>query len=218
MSDISTSVSAITSTLYTIAAVGAVAIAVAIVVWIMLPNSPRRRRAAHALFAFGIAFLLGTYLFVVAPAQAQTVFKCTGPDGSPVFSQSQCGNDAQEVEVKVVAPSSEQIENAGEESRSRLAARKVEQDEIACIRRVERSANGASDRRARDYNARINALERRIGTAANNFAGATWEIGMREEIASLHQAIAMDRASADSVVASGRQRCMEERQRREDQL
>jgi hypothetical protein len=151
-------------------------------------------------------------------AHAQTVYKCTDADGSPVFSQNPCGNDAQVIEVKTVAPPEDQLLAAGEEAQARSTIRALDLQENECVRRAERAAHSASGRRVYQYQKRIAALEARIARAANNFAGATWEAGMREEIAGLHQSIATERAGADAVVASAITRCAEARRRDEDRL
>lgn len=148
---------------------------------------------------------------------AQTAYRCTGPDGTPIFSQNPCADDAEEIQIKVVAPPQGELDAAGERARDLAARVTLENDEAACVRRAEDRAYRPLNSRVSQLQRRIADLEAQIARRANNLAGATWEAGMREEIASLHQAIATERSTASGLAASYRAQCAEDRRRREDE-
>lgn len=152
----------------------------------------------------------------VAPAQGQTIYKCDGPNGTKIYSQLPCapaGGKQQEVQLKASKPATQtesDVRRTQEIQRSAAmtAAARQEQNCLAQIDGVWNSAN----RRIKDSEARIAALDQRAARARNNLAGATWEAGMREEIAGLHQAIATERATATAQESDIRRRCTEQRQ------
>lgn len=162
------------------------------------------------------------YLFIAALIAssncfAQTVYKCKDANGAPIFTQQPCSADPAKFEVM-------QIKGIGQADESAAAAARASEEEGVASRAESRCINDRltpiidqSNQRIRDYDGRIAALENRILYAKNNLAGATWESGMREEIAALRTSISSERISADGLAASARKSCTDERRaKRED--
>lgn len=155
-----------------------------------------------------IAVMLALVLPVAAGAQE--VFKCKGADGSVTFSQHPCGDGAEAVQIRTYEPSAE--ERARAAARARPSALSLDGDLRICLDRAQRVAAPVFRQIEANW-ARIRQLEHRSRQAANNLAGATWEAGLRQEIASLHQANATLQTSADEQVRQAENACYQERER-----
>lgn len=149
-------------------------------------------------------------------AMAQTVYKCEGADGVTVYAQQPCSTDASKVEER-------HVRGIGKADPAAVARQQATDDRSAmlrseedCVRQRSTPIYAASGARLRDYGRRIRGLEQKIATRANNIAGATWEAGMREEVAALHGSISTERASADGLVSDARLACQQERIRAEE--
>lgn len=84
-----------------------------------------------------------------------------------------------------------------------------------CLAAEQSRIYGPVNARAQDVSRQIAALNRDLSRASNNLAGATYEAGIRSQIASLQQSQAADRTSADSQMAEARRRCGDARTERE---
>ncbi len=123
-------------------------------------------------------------MFLLLPSLAfgQSVFKCQGENGVTVFSQRPCADDPAKVEQVDTSRSLKTGSGGSVESQS----------EFAQLNSVRRNC----DNRIASINSRYNAQRGRIGgeiarleaeasRANNNLAGATWEAGLRQQIAGL---------------------------------
>lgn len=156
-------------------------------------------------------------LVAFSPATAQTVYRCTDSNGNPVFSQTPCSPAAEEHRIRVIEPSAAE-KAAAADRLARTPSSSLEGDERVCLLRAERAAYAVPNRQLREHERRLSILEARTRYAANNLAGATYEAGLREEKAGIHQAMAAIRSAADQAYYAAAQRCHEERARREAAL
>lgn len=166
------------------------------------------------------AILVLVALAGCGPAAAQ-VYKCPGPDGKPQYTDKPCGDDPAKNAVKLHVPppptdgAYERNANYLSDSTSR---RNLQLREDACLSAEMDRINRSSATRIRELQARIAILERRSAAANNNLAGATYESGLREELAGLHGAISTERSSAAQQETAARDRCRAERERKEAEL
>lgn len=122
------------------------------------------------------------------------------------------GGKQQEMQVKASKPATQteaDIRRAQDSQRD-LAITSAARQEQNCLGQIDAVWTSAN-RRIKDSETRIAALDRRAAQARNNLAGATWEAGMREEIAGLHQAIATERATATAQASDIRRQCTDQR-------
>lgn len=114
--------------------------------------------------------LLTALLITVTPvAHAQSVYKCTGPDGRVTFSQAPCAIDAETYDVTVDRPRDEDAEAA----RSRVDSIDLERQRRAHDLRIDEARRRLTKLEvARDDE--LDALRQQQARAANNLAGATW--------------------------------------------
>lgn len=159
--------------------------------------------------------LLAT-LAMAAPVAAQTVYKCTDANGNPVFSQTPCSPQAEELHLRVIEPTAADRAAAADRL-SRPSSVGLDGDERVCMERAHRLAYDGPNRQLRTYRQRLAHLERRTRYTNNNLAGATLEAALREEISGIHQAMATVQMSADQTYQAAAQRCRDERARREHQ-
>lgn len=150
-----------------------------------------------------------------APCEAQQVFKCTRPDGTLEFSQQPCGAQAEELTIRAHEPNAADRLQAG--ARLRPSAVSLDGDFRLCVERERRAVAGINSSIGANQR-RIAQLEYRARFANNNLAGATYEAGLRQEIASLHEANATLRATAEESFARGEERCRNEREQRAQAL
>lgn len=161
--------------------------------------------------------LLAIALLLPMTCSAGAVFKCKGANGATVFSEKPCGADAQEVKLRAdpvqAATTPESAAQAREAEASTVARNTIGIQARKCRDAANYSVTSVSNSRIAGYRQRIAALEARIATRANNLAGATWESGMRQEIAALQQSISTEQASADQLLSAEIARCDQEEQR-----
>lgn len=149
-----------------------------------------------------------------APACAQTVYKCKDDSGVVVFSQRPCAADPAKVETVDTSSALKTGTGGSVAEQSEFA----EANEVR--RRCENRLNAIAGRYAanRDRISRqISALEWQAGRARNNLAGATYNSGIRQQIAGL----ATERGALASAEAAemeaARGRCDAEQQALEKQ-
>lgn len=151
--------------------------------------------------------LLFAALLLPAAAPAQTVYKCT-INGQTAYQQQPCADDANATTLQF---KQRKEETAGTDAYLRLS-RNVKLNDInrtgdECVAEANRRIWYQANRRIARLDQQINRLRLNILRANNNAAGASWEAGMRSEIAGLEQAIATERTSADALVMEAEQRC-----------
>lgn len=160
------------------------------------------------MIRYAIALAMAAALAVSAAAEAQ-VYKCKDASGASVYSQQPCGTDAREVKTRKapavdVAAISQQQSNAGKvlDAGYRYSE---------CMNAVDAQVVAPSRQRIAGYREQIAGLNRSIRRANNNVAGASWEAGLRGQIAGLEQAIATERTALDARAGADRQRCADVR-------
>lgn len=143
-----------------------------------------------------------TLILLVLPMAAPSpqVYKCTDNAGTVVYSQRPCADDPAKVETV----------DTSRALRTGSGGSVAEQGEFADLNAVRRDCdgrlNGISaryDSQRRRTAAEIEALERQAAQANNNLAGATYDAGIRQQIAglltergALQQAEATERTAA----------------------
>lgn len=154
-------------------------------------------------------------LVAVAPATgAQEVYRCTGANGEVAFASKPCGTDASPVVLRSSAPATG--DNTAVRAQADLAARgSITLREQQCLRAADDNIRTPAGTRIAGYRARIGKLENALRYAANNQAGATWSSGLRQEIASLQEAITTEEVSAETLAQAAYVRCRETRLREE---
>ena len=140
-------------------------------------------------------------LSISAPsANAQkAIFKCSGPNGSTVFSQSPCGKDSKEVTVRSDAPATS--DNAA------VAAISASVSDMHCRDDAYRDTLGIADGNIERMQREKSRLEADTRRAANNMAGAMWESGLRKQIGDIDNAIVQERANAQAAYRQAIQVC-----------
>lgn len=158
--------------------------------------------------------VLWSVALLLAPiaGQGQTLYKCKGADGSTIFSQQACPEDAQQVNAR---PSSGAAA-AGQAFERTTALAAISTRETQCVHHASALAHNESDLRVRHHSDRLGYLQGRID--AGNVSDPAQQTQMREEIASLQREIAAEKAQAEAAFAAGRQRCAEDRLRAEQAL
>ncbi|WP_200376030.1 DUF4124 domain-containing protein [Thiocystis violacea] len=129
------------------------------------------------------ALVIVAVLIAAGNAHAAGLYKCVDPvTGKTTFSQFQCAPDAAPVDVRIHAPTAEQVQ---------AHAARVESDiqfldeESARRRAMEAAAarqQAVENARTR-HAAEISAIAARRARAANNLAGATWENALSQDAA-----------------------------------
>lgn len=149
-------------------------------------------------------------LLLAAPAFGQTVYKCKGEDGVPVFSQRPCGADAQEVDTSAALKTGSGGNVQGVSDMAAMG--KIDHE---C--RMEALAIG--DRyAARRWSVQreIASTQQLIGRTNNNLAGANLQAGLESKVAQLHGTIQMINAEEAAEHDRLTQRCNERRQAERD--
>ena len=161
----------------------------------------------HTKFAGSIVLLL-----VATAVHAQTMYKCKGPDGTTIFSQQACPDDAEQVAARPTNGAAA----AGQAFERTTALAAIGNRETQCVHHANALAHNEADLRIRQHSDRLGYLQGRID--AGNVSDAAQQASMRSEIAALQQQIAAEKAQADAAFATGRQRCAEDRLRAERAL
>jgi hypothetical protein len=151
-------------------------------------------------------------LFAAAAGHAQTMYKCKGPDGTTIFSQQSCPDDAQQVTARPTSGAAA----AGQAFERTAALAAISHRETQCVQHANALAHNEADLRIRQHSDRLGYLQGRID--AGNVSDAAQKERMRGEIATLQQQIAAEKAQAEAAFAAGRQRCADDRLRAEQAL
>lgn len=151
-----------------------------------------------------------------APAAGQ-VYKCKGPGGETVYAQNPCSSSAEQVKLRSTRPATR---SDAELANREAVFRSTDMTDIAisernCLSSANSSIFGPVNSRAADYQRQIAALRSEAATAKNNLAGATFQAGIRNQIAALQSTLSAERLGADSAMAASRQRCADERRSKE---
>ncbi|KAA9003500.1 DUF4124 domain-containing protein [Stenotrophomonas cyclobalanopsidis] len=165
---------------------------------------------------FSRVLVLGVAL-VVSPWSSAEVFKCKGASGETVYSQDPCSAGAAPMRLRSNRASTE---SAGEAANRAAVYQTTELADAGiaernCLSSEQSRIYGPVNVRGQDVSRQIAALNRDLAKASNNLAGATYEAGIRSQIASLHQSQTADRTSADTQMAEARRRCADARSERE---
>lgn len=148
---------------------------------------------------------------------AQSVYKCVDARGTTVFSQRPCADDPAKVETV----------DTSRALKTGSGGAVAEQSEFAQMNQLRRRCDdrlrAVQDRYGRDYGRierEISSLEARSDRASNNLAGATWESGMRSQIAGLMTERGALRTAEAQELSSVREQCrideQEEEKRQQD--
>lgn len=161
-----------------------------------------------------------TILFLVmlpAMSDAQTVFKCTS-NGQTAYQQQPCADNAraEALQFRQSGDTTQTHNDAYQKLSRNVKLTDIANDADECMTAARSRVWGKADRRISRLSAQIQRLRLNILYANNNAAGASWESGLRSEIAGLEQAIATERTSADGLVMEAEQRCIEQRDQRTD--
>ena len=166
--------------------------------------------------------ILLIFLACSTASHAQTVFKCAAAGGRTVYQQTPCADEASTLEARPIREQSASTQPGGAPDARTAMARNVElsrsEDELSrCLGSARVRAYSGADARTADLQAQKRELLNRTRFANNNMAGASWEAGLRSQIAGIDAAIATERSAADALFSQQRQQCLEEnRQRRAD--
>ncbi|MFO1493316.1 MAG: DUF4124 domain-containing protein [Lysobacterales bacterium] len=161
----------------------------------------------------GVFLLL--FFLVASPALGQKVYKCTDEGGTVVFSQRPCADDPKQMETV----------DTSRALRTGSGGSVAEQGEFADLNAVRRACaermnaiTSRYDGQRRRITADIAALERQAATANNNLAGATYDSGIRQQIAGLtSERGALQQAEATERTAE-RERCASEVESTEERI
>lgn len=155
--------------------------------------------------------LLFAALLLPTAATAQTVYKCT-TNGQTAYQQQPCADDAKSTELRFRDNNADPLSNDAYLRMSRnVKLNDINRTGDECVAEANRRIWYQANRRIARLDQQINRLRLNIQRANNNAAGASWEAGMRSEIAGLEQAIATERTSADALVMEAEQRCNDQR-------
>jgi hypothetical protein len=168
--------------------------------------------------------LLALFLLLAAlPATAQTIYKCKGASGRIEYQQMPCANEAATIESREVkAPGPASASTGGLDARTSMTrqveATRLEESVQRCISAASANAYRAPERRIKQLEADKARIQADIRRANNNLAGASWEAGLRSQIGSIEAAIATERSSADNIFNQARQRCLDDGERRRQEM
>ncbi len=151
-------------------------------------------------------------LLCAAGANAQTVYKCVDARGTTEFSRTPCADDPAKMEA-VDTSGSKRTGTGGSVSELNEYAQ-MNELRRRCDARIQGIASAYSGQHGR-VNAQIADLERQIARAKNNLAGATWESGMRQQIAGLVTERGSLRAAEASETTVAREQCRQDIQAEE---
>lgn len=154
-------------------------------------------------YLMALALALSGSLALAAPP---SVYKCTGKQGTVVFSQTPCSPNAQQVDTS----SALRTGSGGEEALQAISAGVADSN---CRKDAERTTLSASQGRIDALAAEKADLERRTRRANNNLAGATYESGLRQQIAGIETSIQQERNSAQAAYRAALAACDERRSR-----
>lgn len=157
------------------------------------------------------SFAIAAMLLLPCAAATAQVYKCKGTNGETVYSQNPCAKDSKPHEVRTgraATPTSGEAAN----KQAVFKSTDISDAGIAernCLTSARSRIYSPSDQRIAGYERQVQALNRDAALARNNLAGATYDAGIRNQIAGLQQSITAERVSADSQMASATQQCAE---------
>ena len=150
------------------------------------------------------AIAITLFMPIAAPA-AQTVYKCKQGDIT-VFSPQPCGKDAKEVDTSAAL-------RTGTADNKALEQISASVKDSNCRRDAARYTVGAADDRIVAMQRERRALEVELSKANNNLAGATYESGIRTQIAQLQATMSKERSDANSAYRAALAECDKQRDR-----
>lgn len=150
-------------------------------------------------------------------ATGQTVYKCT-VNGQTAYQQQPCADNArsEQLQFRQSGDTTQTNNDAYQKLSRNVKLTDIANDADECMTTARSRVWGQANRRIARLDAQIQRLRYNIQRANNNAAGASWESGLRSEIAGLEQAIATERTSADGLVMEAEQRCLDQRDQRTD--
>lgn len=162
------------------------------------------------------AALICTLGGLVGPAQAQ-VYKCTGSNGETVYAQNPCGAGAKEVTMR---PSRGAARSSAEVATQTAVFRSTDLSDAAiaernCVSSARSSIYTPVDNRIAGYQRQLAELNRQLVAPRDTLANATYESGVRAQVASLQQSISSERQTAETSWAQAQDRCADQRRDRE---
>ncbi|MGH8038927.1 MAG: DUF4124 domain-containing protein [Pseudomonas sp.] len=166
--------------------------------------------------AFGMTFMA----LACSNEAAAQVYKCKGASGEAVYSQRPCGAQAEEMKVRSSKAASS---TAGEAATRAAVYRSTDLSDAAIAERNCLASSSSSiyqpvNSRIAGYQRQIGELNAAAARAKNNLAGATYEAGIRTQLAGLQQTIATERQAADASMNLARQRCANDRRERQSAI
>lgn len=147
-------------------------------------------------------------LLFAAPVWATKVYKCTGADGSVVFSQQPCSDDAEVVDTSAALKTGSGGSVQGVSDMAAMG--KIDHE---CKMESLAVADRFAARRA-GINREIQSTRASIGRTNNNLAGGNLRSGLENKIAQLQGTIQMINNEESAEQDRLRQRC-EDRRREE---
>ncbi|MEG2805043.1 DUF4124 domain-containing protein [Stenotrophomonas sp.] len=149
-------------------------------------------------------------------AHAQ-VYKCTGKNGETVYAQNPCGAGAKEVQLGSTRAATR---SSSEVATRQAVFRSTDLSDAAiaernCTASARSNIYGPVDGRIAGYQRQVDALNQQLSAPRENLANATYDSGIRAQVASLQQSISAERQTAETSLNSSRQRCADQRRERE---
>ncbi len=165
----------------------------------------------------GLAMALGCLAAGTTAQVHAQVYRCTGSNGETVYAQNPCGAGAKEVNVR----SNRGATRSSAEVATRTAVfRSTDLSDASiaernCVASARASIFGPVDSRIAGYQRQVGELNQQLAAPRDNLANATYESGVRTQLASLQQSISMERQTAESSLTQARERCADQRRDRE---
>ncbi|MDD3610100.1 MAG: DUF4124 domain-containing protein [Halothiobacillaceae bacterium] len=142
-------------------------------------------------------------LLLTASAPAHAVYKCV-VNGKTVFSQTPCAEDAEQIELKVVRPTDEQIAQQAQigQRYDKMSTGYALDRQIQTLEQKIGARRAELDRLRATRDRQLSALRRMKDHANNNLAGATWEGSLSDEMQAINQKFDTDaRLLTDEIAA-----------------
>lgn len=164
--------------------------------------------------------LLLAMIVAAIPHAGAQVYKCKGPAGETVYTETPCTPSAEPMRLRSTRASTI---TEGESANREAVFRSTETNdariaETQCNAAAAESIQRPSDQRIAGYERQIRLLNAQAAQANNNLAGATYHAGLQTQISGLQQSIATERSSANSQMTAARTRCASARTAREEAI
>lgn len=166
------------------------------------------------------SFAIAAMMLLPCAAATAQVYKCKGSNGETVYAQNPCANDSKPHDVRsgkaaTVTP--------GEAANRQTVFKSTDISDAGiaernCLNAARSRIYGPSEQRIAGYERQMQALNREAALARNNLAGATYQAGIRSQVAGLQQSATSERVSADSQMTSASQQCAETKRRQVDAI